>query len=40
MKLTFSTILFIIVVLLILYLSLKMGVDHEYGPASVVHLFS
>jgi len=38
-KLTWQTIVFILLVILIFYLKFRVGVDHFAGPESVIELF-
>lgn len=39
MKLTWQTIVFILLVLLIFYLKFRAGIEHWVGPESIVELF-
>jgi len=39
-KLTWETVIFILLVLLIFYLQFKYGLDHEVGPESVIKLLT
>jgi len=38
-KITFKTVLFILIVLLIFYLKFRVGIEHFAGPESIVNLF-
>ena len=39
MKLTFKTVIFILIIILIFYLKFRVGIHHEIGPESIVNLF-